>query len=1301
MKKLILAVCALSSAAAFAEDEVEILREAISIPKTAWFDTGYVVKGHPKVFMRMNCGGYGWNNEYFGMETKTDDYFAFHYNNGSSYVCYGSSTETKVGAPGSGLIEYACDNYVTYNGATAKGDTAFAPDHNFSANTQALCFPGRNQRDNTLDYHSFRIDDDGVTKRDMVAARKGDELGFYDRVEKKFYSMSGSGTLSTKTVQLVCTWTGAGADNKWSTAENWDYPPQGGKGELLVFPTRKGSLDVCNDLEGLTVATIRCGQNEVWQNGTVRLSGNAVTLTDASKPWENFSEAVLDLPLVFDRGGAGDAATGTIAFQCRNSNTVNGSLTIRGAVQLNLIGSLFNGTSAYGGTINNTFNGPITGPLATLNIAWDNSFSANGVFNGKLTLGTFRYEEDWSGSVARIKRAGNEIGTVCSRYGVAFYIDVPDAFPGARLNFDHTISKWATSAGIQFCAGDQTLDRITEGPKTWLDGVADGVKNGYDYSKCDKIVLQSSKASLFRLQGTDNALSYCWFDNYPISLSWEPVGDFTQDFRDRTHLNWGTISVSRGTFRVSGTNAFQNVTGLYVHRGATLDVATTADCAAFPAAQELLLGENALCCVTNGAVSPLTSGNLFVSVGAGAKFRLGAGSRVDCAFLRRGSAAVTAGTYTQANAPEWIEGEGEVVVSGSWTRTDNVWLGGPWDEATSWSAGVPTETSDLTLVSFDEDVDMPVSPSAQAKSITARGDGGLLALSVAAGSGDWGVQSLTLGVGSRLDIPVGAAVKIEEGKNVSVSGGELRVTGGELVVTNYTGTFTVSGNSVATGRVVLASGLLGYSTKTASANYRLTVQEGGELIATGGVFRLPSQASNSPGTRMQGGVTRFGGNVDIQSSIYTYITGEGKLATSAKNIVFSKGETVFEDDAVLHVSGGTDNMYVKQYANDEIARLVVRGRAYFQAVNQFDGFEIGSKDSTHYRNAKAILELDSEHDMVARLGYWTVVGTLANAGEMIVRRSWFSAGPRGLQIGGSPGGQYNKTVNAGGAHGLFRMYGGACYIPASATVNSEGIFTGLTLGDGSMSKLPLDAKGSYTGRVEIVGGVMTNNNGCTVIGGARGLGFYEQTGGFYYHKSTSNPFYLGLFGGEGSVTLGGGEMLVKANCYIGGALTNVVSGFEHGVQYYESSYPTDVHTSVGAFTMTGGVFTCEKTTMLGMDGTASLSVSGSLGSFATKDLVISNTLANASLSFAFDADGVTPLQVSGKVVNTAGTKLVVDVGDTQAKRKNRRLIRCAEWEGPAITDVTFVGERAGEASLRTDALGLYVSLPNGSMVLVR
>ena len=105
-----------------------------------------------------------------------------------------------------------------------------------------------------------------------------------------------------------------------------------------------------------------------------------------------------------------------------------------------------------------------------------------------------------------------------------------------------------------------------------------------------------------------------------------------------------------------------------------------------------------------------------------------------------------------------------------------------------------------------------------------------------------------------------------------------------------------------------------------------------------------------------------------------------------------------------------------------------------------------------------------------------------------------------------------------------------------------------------------------------------------------------------------------------------------------------------------------------------------------------------------KDLVLSNTTATATaavLSFAFGPDGIAPITVGGKVVNTSGTKLLVDVGAVLTKVKHHRLVRCAGWEGPEIADVTFTGACAEKVRLARDAQGLLLTVPPPLVVIVR
>ena len=242
--------------------------------------------------------------------------------------------------------------------------------------------------------------------------------------------------------------------------------------------------------------------------------------------------------------------------------------------------------------------------------------------------------------------------------------------------------------------------------------------------------------------------------------------------------------------------------------------------------------------------------------------------------------------------------------------------------------------------------------------------------------------------------------------------------------------------------------------------------------------------------------------------------------------------------------------------------------------------------------------------------------------------------------------------------------------------------------------------------------VVTNN--CNLlVGGARSFGWFTKTDGVYRQGSAGYPFIVGAAGGTGECLLGGGMTEIMSHVFVGGVFTNEIPVWASSTNWLARyGWPVDNHTAVGTLTVTGGTVTIGSTTTprtlgVGFDGIGTLAVGGSLADITLNgDLVLSNTTANATaaaLAFTLDANGVSPIKVSGKVVNTAGTKLTVNLGPDAfaTKLSHRRLIACDAWEGPEIADVVFTGAHADEVLLRRNAKGLYVSVPIGAMLIVR
>ena len=133
----------------------------------------------------------------------------------------------------------------------------------------------------------------------------------------------------------------------------------------------------------------------------------------------------------------------------------------------------------------------------------------------------------------------------------------------------------------------------------------------------------------------------------------------------------------------------------------------------------------------------------------------------------------------------------------------------------------------------------------------------------------------------------------------------------------------------------------------------------------------------------------------------------------------------------------------------------------------------------------------------------------------------------------------------------------------------------------------------------------------------------------------------------------------------------------------------------------------DRNCVLGMDGTGTVQVVGSAGTISLQNLILSNTVVSADcttaarLKFTLDQDGVSPIQVVNKVVNTPGTKVTVDVGAYEGAKRKVRLVEYKTWTGPALEDVEIVGGEGKDILFRTDDKGPYVWFRKGTMLIVR
>ena len=1101
----------------------------------------------------------------------------------------------------------------------------------------------------------------------------------------------------------VCTWTGAGGDGKFSNAANWSTPPVSGNQDLLYFPVGTpdavSELAAENDIEGLSVAAIRThGHN----NSVFTLGGRTITLTGAATATcpeipattviSNYTALVLNAPLHVTRAG-GNAY---MRFYGQKL-TVNGKISASDVGALYLYGRLVASYSDYIGpverypsaSLGSHFNAPIEVPDTVLHENIGNNCGPQTVnFNEKVTAKELLVGSDTHDSYLHLKCAGNDVGRI-SFNAHELYLDVSEALDADTVICDRRGNYWMWNGNYHVKSGThQTVDRI--------EGTGDYLSNASfvnSYNLCADV---AKGAAEVEMRGTADASTWmCVRDG--ISLTWNPAGDFRQTFRDRESDTTGEITVKRGVFAVAGTAAFTGVPTVNVAPGATLEIASTNPSRpAFGALQSLLLGDGAICVAAAGT-NPFAANKVMASLGTGAKFSVAAGVDVKLALLSVAGARIPDGVYAAGPDNPWIEGAGTVTVArGGAAGGATYWLpagDGDWDEPGNWSDGVPTATSTAVVQGNGPSTIRLSAASVLPAKLSVRNVSGTSTVLLPQGELAWNPTELVLKAGGRIDVPAGARLVSDDAAGtVRIDGGDLRVSGGELVYANFHGSFKVQGSAASTGRVSVTAGTFQFSHKSQTDAYRLRINPYGELRATGGSVVTP--------------MTYY---PFFQAGGRIVVAGDAELRNEASATLewrFGAGETVFEDDAVLRLMKSESRFHLTSYDATTPARMVFRGNACVCGQIMEDP-SIGSPDG-----ARSILEIDSAKPNTAQFGYRCNVGCDNQDGELVIKRGYVFTGYRGLNIGGSTGNRWNLLSTHQGAHGVLRMSGGALKLTDGGTIG-EGAFAGFRLADGGPSHLARSVKGAFHGEAEVSGGVITNN-ASTVIGGGRGIGTYAQTGGAFLHRSAEAAFLVGCAGGTGAVTLGGGSIDVAGDVYVGGVLTNqLVNGFVLD-QFYDGNYPVDQHDASGTLAVTGGTFRCAKNLRLGCDGTGTLSIAGAGHDFTVGgDLVLSNTTVAANgdlpgwttaskLSFALDpVAGLAPLKVAGKVVNTAGTSVRVDLGHYAGAKKKIPLLTADAFEGAPFRDVEIVGDGASLAKLVQGAKSLDLVFSCGTVLVLR
>ena len=659
-------------------------------------------------------------------------------------------------------------------------------------------------------------------------------------------------------------------------------------------------------------------------------------------------------------------------------------------------------------------------------------------------------------------------------------------------------------------------------------------------------------------------------------------------------------------------------------------------------------------------------------------------------MVRRVSVAgveLAAGTY---QGEDWMDGAGSVTVSGQVPAGQFIWwrpTSGAWTDAANWLSGQVPSGADTAIVNVEGSYAITYGSTATKPA--------KIELGVAEGrvtlqlDGDVSFNSgeLMVGRNARLEIPAAASLSCDGAPKITVDKGELAVCGGSLVVTNFAGTFTVCGSSSCTGRVTATGGTIRYATSSTSIERAIALQANGEMtLSADSVFE--NLTDKQVFVRLAGG--RFVGE-------------DTRLTSGNARWYFFEDETLFSGSSVLSNGHISSTLYFYPRTAGVPVHVSVTDHATFTGV-RFDGMRVGDDGSDNSAAADTVVDFDSDRLLQNEqnmLAFGTMVSSRKGKAVFNLRKGWLNPGARGLRVGTASGGRYGLNAITG-YKGTVNICGGALHVQATSV--SEGFLPGLTLGDGaSIDESVRETAELFEGRFNQTGGVVTNKSNL-LVGGPRGLGEFVLTGGAYRNANWGYPFIVGAAGGKGTCLLGGGQVVVHSQMYVGGVFTNAIPHDAKAMAYCLAlwGWPVDNHAAEGTLTVTGGVVALSQSLNVGFDGKGTVAVVGSLPTITVAgDLVLSNTVETATsstLKFTFDENGVSPIQVADKLVNTAGTKLKVDLGRYSGRKCSHCLVACGGLVGPAISDVEISGDLAGRARCETTNNGLWLRLLRGMTI---
>ena len=1107
----------------------------------------------------------------------------------------------------------------------------------------------------------------------------------------------------------VCVWKGdVDGNGAMAVPGNWEGGAAPATGDAVVIPGSDVARTITNDLE----ETVELDSIQILDanRGKVTFAGEkTLTLTGATA-WICTNAIEVCFPLTLKPTGS----TVTLFACC---SATSGEVVFRKAVTLIGDNKTFksqvgnNSAGFCGGKVH--YYGPVTTSKLSDIKNVSPSYGVETHLHDRVvtrTLSDNGYEQGyWN-----LHSTENDYDEISVAWGQRVIAQGANVFAaGAPLGFQKTGGVSANNGYYDLNGFDQTANRVI----SYADGAAGAIPPG---------IVTSAKAATLTLRGTASARTVAAV-NGAVTVVWDPTDDaHVQEFANRASATTGDLIVKRGKIRLSEATTFANVGGIRMSAGAGFELDVTA-ANALAGLKTLELGENAAFSVGASAAMPFGSGQAQAVLAKGAKISIAAERTANFSRVAYDGQTVTSGIYTRDGAngtkvAPWIDGDGTVVVDAS-ALTGYVWklaVSGNWEDAENWAGGVVPSAATADEVCIDAaggdfTVSVADGTTLPKKLKLCNVAGGTVTLDVAGDRAAVPSPSWTVSKGGRIRLGTGGSLTCDfkdGGQFVLERGARICVEGGYGVLTNMhnarTCNFVLGGESSATSGVQMTSGRFVLSCYDSSGP--VVLNPFSRIDVSGGVLGVQNVNGINP--------LKFAGGV-------LDISGTGVLDTmgteaSASYLTFQNGTTVFSGSSEFRTSTQSyDNAYPQILPLDGCeARVCFEDHAIQKdcSCSWIVGNVAGGRGYLEYAS-------DREHgywdigNKVRFIGRKVVLGGVRGYGEMSVEDGSVGVGWGGLFVGAPTDATKKESMAFEGSEGVLKVSGGTLEVQGYyGTGWANRMISGFCIGYGGAIPDGFTPSGRpYRGRVEMTGGSLGVRWGLFVLGTGYGSGTFVQTGGEAVLSSAdsnnANSLLVGFAGGEGAYVISNGVFRTVQNVYVGGIGTNVLQK-QTAAMVEAGNLPIHLHDAIGTVSVAGGEFMVTNRAqtarmVLGADGVGTLERIGADGVCRVSNLVLSNTVENASsggtLRFVFDAqNGLGPVEVEKSLVIGNGAKVEVELGSYEPTRGRLPLLTAASVTGAVDPrEVSITGVCANRAHVVQSTDGLCLKVDRGAIILIR